>query len=29
MPTPEENERELARLRGILEAQGDGKCYFP
>jgi hypothetical protein len=27
--TDEENERMLARLRVTLEAQGDGKCYFP
>jgi len=27
--TPEENEREIARLRATLEAKGDGKCYYP
>jgi hypothetical protein len=29
MPTPEESERMIARLRVALEAQVGGKCYFP
>jgi hypothetical protein len=24
-----ENDRKFAQLRAVLEARGDGKCYFP